>query len=59
MTWQFVGDVILVPFFRLSQIFEMEFIATAALSPSPFVHPFNQKRYETLHARNLLRLARF
>ena len=59
MTWQFVGDVILVPFFRLSQILEMEFIATAALSPLPFVHPFNQKGNETLDARNLSRLARF
>ena len=59
MTWQFVGDVILVPFFRLSQIFEMEFIATAALSSLPFVHPFNQKRNETLLARNVSRLARF
>ena len=49
----------LVPFFRLSQIFEMEFIATAALSSLPFVHPFNQKRNETLLARNVSRLARF
>ena len=52
-------DVILVPFFRLSQIVEMEFIATAALSPLSFVNPFNQKRNETLHARNVSRLARF
>ena len=37
----------------------MEFIATAALSSLPFVHPSNQNLSVTLYARNVSRLVSF